>query len=397
MEKKIVVDTNGFIKYPFELTNMAMDYQLITTNGVLAEIRDKVTRENVALRFPNLKIMKPEKEAIDFVIKFSLATGDFISLSQVDLELIALSYEIIKRDKQDGLLRQSPEKRKVLRGGEDVNGSNKQQTEKETDTQIANVDDQMEVEQENNANDGLNNHNDKLTETEGSSNKPKEEAKKKHFTSGWGNFQSDDEDGWLGPQNLSKVKVETSSVVKNVENEISCSMITEDFAMQNILLQIGIPLLSIDGKRITKLKSFVLECYSCWAINRQNELLFCKKCGKNTLLKVTCEFLEDGSFVMYKKRNRQPVVRGNRFAIPEPKGGKRVLDLILHEDDFMQPKVQRYLKIQAKKSRKDDDNFQKELDFGGEFNSFGTQKAKMKALKVGYGHSNPNVNKIKKR
>ena len=204
--------------------------------------------------------------------------------------------------------------------------------------------------------------------------------KKKHHLAGWGNFESDDDEGWIKPDNISQMKVETADLVGLAESEIGVAVITEDFAMQNIILQMGIPLLNLEGKRITKLKSFVLECYSCWAINRQNALLFCKKCGKNTLLKVTCEFLEDGSFVMFKKKNRQPVVRGNRFAIPEPKGGKKVTDMILHEDDFMQPKIQRYLKIQEKKVKKESEAFQKDLDFGGGFNEMRTEKGKMRAL-----------------
>lgn len=43
---------------------------------------------------------------------------------------------------------------------------------------------------------------------------------------------------------------------------------TADFAMQNVLLQIGIPVLSVDGMMIKKAKRFVLECYGCKSITR---------------------------------------------------------------------------------------------------------------------------------
>ena len=37
-----------------------------------------------------------------------------------------------------------------------------------------------------------------------------------------------------------------------------------------------------------------MECYSCWHIDKNKDVVFCKKCGKNTVLKVTCEYKEDG-------------------------------------------------------------------------------------------------------
>jgi RNA-binding protein NOB1 len=39
---------------------------------------------------------------------------------------------------------------------------------------------------------------------------------------------------------------------------------TADFAKQNVLLQMGLDLVSVDGKRIEKLKTWVLRCHACF-------------------------------------------------------------------------------------------------------------------------------------
>ena len=78
----------------------------------------------------------------------------------------------------------------------------------------------------------------------------------------------------------------------------------------------NIPLMDLDGKIISTLKTYVMECYSCWNIDKDKNIVFCKKCGKNTVLKVTCEDKEDGELVLYRKKNKKIKKRGNRYPIP---------------------------------------------------------------------------------
>ena len=402
MSKTIVVDTNGFIKYPIELTNLSQTNQLITTSGVISEIKDKTTRENVSLRFPNLQILKPTKESMEFIAEFAKKTGDNISLSLIDLEVIALAVDTIKDLKKFDSLRKTPQKAQLMKGGEVVTTTRmeddtehintieegpeeEEEVEKQLDEKIQNVEEDEEWIE-------ITSKQQRWKQTQ-QTQQPRK--KKENHVCGWGNFNSDDEDGWIGAENISKIRFET--IENLVLDDIDCSVVTEDFAMQNIILQMGIPLLSIDGKRISKLKSYVLECYSCWTVTRKNDLIFCKKCGKPTLLKVTCEFMDDGSYIMYKKKNRQPVVRGNRFPMAEPKAGKRVDGMILHEDDLMQPKVQRFLKIQESKMRKEADTFERGMEVGSELVNFKSERGKMKALTIGRVRGNPNANGKKKK
>ena len=89
-------------------------------------------------------------------------------------------------------------------------------------------------------------------------------------------------------------------------------------------MQMKIPLLNLDGKVISKLKSYVFECFSCWEISRNLSIRFCTKCGKDTILKVTCEFKDNGEIILYRKKNKVIKTRGKRYPIPDPKGGRDV-------------------------------------------------------------------------
>lgn len=40
-------------------------------------------------------------------------------------------------------------------------------------------------------------------------------------------------------------------------------LITSDFAMQNVIIQMGFKLLALDGRRITRVKRFKLLCRAC--------------------------------------------------------------------------------------------------------------------------------------
>jgi len=77
---------------------------------------------------------------------------------------------------------------------------------------------------------------------------------------------------------------------------------TSDFAMQNVLLQIGIPLLSVDGMIIKKAKRFILECFACKFISKDPTKEFCPSCGNHSLLKVSCSINMDGTFELYRKK-----------------------------------------------------------------------------------------------
>lgn len=332
--KYIVVDTNYFINYAEELRQLSQNNKLICTYNVISEIKDNNTAQKVSTLFPSLEKRTPDAANVRRVARFAKKTGDFVSLSSVDMELIGLAVELMKEKKKTKYLRKEPMKFENKKGGK----------------------------------------------------KTKEESL------GWGyDWASDDESGWVGEDNIDQMKQETSD--KDKFEQIEVGILTEDFAMQNIILQMGVPLLNIDGKIIEKVKSYVLECFSCWKISRKTDLVFCKSCGKDTLLKVTCEFKESGEFILYRKKNKQIKVRGARFPIPQPKGGRDIKnELLLNEDDFNKPKVRAHLKTMNAKKKLEDARIGTGFDMGLGFDDITSSNFKYKMVDIGYGKRNPNTN-----
>lgn len=80
--------------------------------------------------------------------------------------------------------------------------------------------------------------------------------------------------------------------------------------MKNVLLQMGIPIVSTEGYRIKSARRFILECHVCKMLERDPTKLFCQKCCNHSLLKVSCSLNADGTIYLYRKRNFQLNMRG---------------------------------------------------------------------------------------
>ncbi|KAJ3001620.1 Nin1 binding protein, partial [Thoreauomyces humboldtii] len=146
-----------------------------------------------------------------------------------------------------------------------------------------------------------------------------------------------DEEGWITPANVKKHKAKdgsaTATLASNRNKEtIPVACITSDFAMQNVLLQMGLRLLSVDGVAIEQVKSFVLRCHACFKITKAMDKKFCPSCGNNTLIRTTVGVDSNGKVTYYLKKNFQYNNRGTKFNIPEAKGGRRANDMMLRED-----------------------------------------------------------------
>lgn len=90
---------------------------------------------------------------------------------------------------------------------------------------------------------------------------------------------SDEDDGegeWVTPQNVALHKSRALELLpsdggtgkkgrKQKEDEpVLAGCMTGDFAVQNVLLQMGLTLVGTEGKRIQKVKSWVLRCHACF-------------------------------------------------------------------------------------------------------------------------------------
>lgn len=109
MEKKInfVLDANVFIEGS-GLTALINNYTLFTTNGVINELQNKSHYDNYSKYSTFIIIKSPNSESINIIKDFAGKTGDYISLSKQDIELIALGYELIKNEGLESNLLLSP-------------------------------------------------------------------------------------------------------------------------------------------------------------------------------------------------------------------------------------------------------------------------------------------------
>lgn len=156
----------------------------------------------------------------------------------------------------------------------------------------------------------------------------------------------DDNVGWITPGNLEEVK-RLSNITGGEENiddrQIQVGCMTSDFSMQNVLIQIGIAVLSVDGLLIKKPRSYVLKCVTCSKITTNMSKQFCKHCGYKSLERVVVSIDENGNKV-YRGRRKTPSAKSMIHSLPTPKGGKHSNYPILSED---QPRAQQ---LPSKKS-----------------------------------------------
>ena len=90
---------------------------------------------------------------------------------------------------------------------------------------------------------------------------------------------------------------------------LSCSTL-----FQNVLKQIGLSVLSVDGRQIQQLRSFILRCYACFKTTSIMTKVFCPNCGNRTLKKVAVSLKEDGTQVIHLSSRKRLSARGKRVS-----------------------------------------------------------------------------------
>lgn len=112
----IVLDAGPIIKNTPPLsTLLAQCDEIITTPSVVSEIRDPDARARVeTLYLPFLKQRTPSPKSFNVISEFARKTGDRSVLSRVDIEVLALAYEIeCERNGGDWRLRSVPGQKRV--------------------------------------------------------------------------------------------------------------------------------------------------------------------------------------------------------------------------------------------------------------------------------------------
>jgi RNA-binding protein NOB1 len=92
----IILDAGPIIKgEPSISTLLQQCEQIVTLPSVVSEIRDREARARIETTLlPFLKLQTPKRESVTFVTNFARKTGDYSVLSKIDIEAIALAYDI---------------------------------------------------------------------------------------------------------------------------------------------------------------------------------------------------------------------------------------------------------------------------------------------------------------
>lgn len=96
--KWTAVDANAFL-HCRNLLQLGLETALCTTSSVLNELKDQKTKDLINSLPFELKVELPSQKAMKIVRDFATKTGDIVTLSDPDLEIIAIAYdECLRRD-----------------------------------------------------------------------------------------------------------------------------------------------------------------------------------------------------------------------------------------------------------------------------------------------------------
>ncbi|XP_034385481.1 RNA-binding protein NOB1 isoform X1 [Cyclopterus lumpus] len=395
----VVADAGAFLK---KAPLQDIGSNIYTLRDVVNEIRDKPTRKSLAFLPYQLTFKEPHPEHVRLVTEFSKKTGDYPSLSATDIKVLALTYQLELEHVGSQHLKKEPEVKVDVHSTQrhpetpvnvagfhfpskkHVDSLSVQQTETSSndefnsfqfwreplpsiDTQLLELLDPVavsnpEVHQNQTsaaAGDEFNSFQfwreplasidcllgllkvDDVATSQSRSDTPLQTED-----------QSDDEDkenepeeegggGWITPSNIRQVKMDSADWTAPADVKVGC--LTTDFAMQNVLIQIGLHVLSVNGMLIKQARNYILRCHACfWTTSIMNKV-FCPHCGNPTLKKVAVTLGQDGSTKMHFSKNPKVLnPRGLRHSLPLPQGGKHSNNPQLVEDQsFPQQRLSR--------------------------------------------------------
>lgn len=337
----IILDSSPLLlNTPGISTLLAQSHVLVTTPSVIAEIRGEEARSRIEnLYIPFLTIKTPKPESLKLVKEFARKTGDGAVLSQTDFEVLALAYDIeCERNGGDWRLRATP-------GQKRLNGSPPTKTEGESppepqpgaeaDEQIVehaseqemnNLEETVESIVLEDAGEDDQTHGEQVVENSAATLElPPQEAADITPTTDTKDAESDSDEGWITPSNIRRRQAKDEAASSKSRTEIKhlqVATMTGDFAMQNVLLQMNLNLLSTKTcQRISQIKRFILRCHACFSTTKDVSKQFCPRCGKPTLTRVSCSTNDKGEVKLHLKANMQWNNRGNVFSVPKPVGG----------------------------------------------------------------------------
>ncbi|KAL0635992.1 20S-pre-rRNA D-site endonuclease nob1 [Maublancomyces gigas] len=383
----LVIDAGPLIKSTSVDSLLARAKKVYTTPAVIAEIRDAATRSRLETTWlPFIQLRTPKPASVSVVSDFAKRTGDFAVLSVTDLQLLALTYELeVEENGGDWRLRRTPGQKGINGPVPQAKKASGQAAEEKPDG----VKEEANVEPAEPAKEAISSSlaNTHLSPPSQDPTPADDQAS---------DSDSSDSEGWITASNIHLHKAQSAPAPRTSKPTwpMAVAITTTDFAMQNVLLQMNLHLVSPgDLQRIRSVKTWVLRCHACFKICRDMQKQFCPSCGGATLLRAACSTDSTGVFSVHLKRNMQWNNRGNVFSIPKTqhgsasgKGIKR--NLILREDQI---EYQREIKQNERQKERDllDPDYLPGI-LTGERRDGETRP------RVGYGRTNPNQGRSKR-
>jgi RNA-binding protein NOB1 len=291
----LVLDANAFFKGLDDLLTVAD--VLVTIPQVVQEVRDRASKDYME-RLPfKLHTADPSAGSIMAVISMAERTGDAGVLSRTDIRLAALALDCCSSLQ---CLRPPIEPRAPT-----LNPSTS------LTTGVKEMADEV----------------DNSNELQASEGEKEEEAE---------NAAGDeDEDGWITPANVREVQ-RAAEGSEPFDGSAAC--VTSDYAMQNVLMHLGVPIVGPRGMKISELRLWLLRCHACFHVMTDTTRQFCSECGSgNTLKRVQYIVTATGEKQLFVNFKHQISTRGTIFQLPKPRGGKRGTNktLALREDQLL--------------------------------------------------------------
>lgn len=383
----LIMDATPLISQPYSHYKM-FSKNYYTTPTVYNEIKSSNARKELEEYWNplgNLQVRHPKSASIKFVKNFAMLTGDFNVLSENDMHILALAYEIHVEKLGSENLREHPGQKLadqiITEKAEELKKkkkNNRRGGKKQKEKKALREKEMVEEALRSNVIEHGEDENTPLCDVPKTeeADEDKQISSEDITDSNEGVYdEEEDEDEWITPDNLAKqilkdqgknVDCEDTEKTDDVNNLVALA--TGDFAVQNVALQINLSLMNFtNGLRITKVRNYRLRCHACFHMIAEpkdylsntkimKKLHFCPSCGgAGTLLRCAVSVdCKTGEITPHLKKNFQWFKRGLKYSIASPQSnnskkryGKKGYDQVkaYHNTPILQEDQPEYAKM----------------------------------------------------